>query len=402
MGGYRQGPENGDAVLQSLGPFDGVWGHPAAYGGQGGWVYVLESAGGGFLRALSYGVNGEGLPQLTSAATSPESFGYTSGSPLVTSNGTTAGTAIVWVVYASGPSGGAGQLRAYNAAPSGGSMQLLWSGKLGKASKFSTPTAYEGRVYVGTRNGTLVAFGSSAAAPVQASAVEVGEVPLGESRTVTLPVEVTRDLTLTGPITTSGVEYAPAPAPPGAPKTSPGRPARQRRAVENPAVRHRRPRTGGADRQPAGAGRGLPGRCDGAASCHVPSRSPRPRGREPRHPHQLRYAIGRRLRLRLGAGPAALRRAARLRDGQDRRGRQAAQLHILQFVERARAHHGRALSVTAIRDRGPAADRHRPGTAPGIHGLGVVRPRDSGQLCGSREDHDRPRLRDDPRYTPRP
>ena len=27
----------------------GVWGHPAVYGGQGGWVYVLESAGGGDL-----------------------------------------------------------------------------------------------------------------------------------------------------------------------------------------------------------------------------------------------------------------------------------------------------------------------------------------------------------------
>lgn len=210
MGGYRQGAKGGDAVLGELGPFDGVWGHPAAYGGQGGWVYVLESAGGGFLRAFSYGVGGEGLPQLTNAATSPESFGYTSGSPLVTSNGTSAGSAVVWVVYASGPSGSGGQLRAYNAAPSGGSLQLLWSGKIGKASKFSTPSAYEGRVYVGTRSGTLIAFGASAG-PVRASAVELGEVPVGETRTVTLPVGVTRNVTLTGPIQATGVEAAPAP-----------------------------------------------------------------------------------------------------------------------------------------------------------------------------------------------
>ena len=159
MGGYRQGPKGGDAVLQTLGPFDGVWGHPAAYPGQGGWVYMLESAGGGFLRALSYGLNGEGLPQLASAATSAESFGYSSGSPLVTSNGTAAGSAVVWVLYANGPSGGASQLRAYQAIPSGGTLPLLWSGKVGKASKFSVPTAYEGRVYVGTRNGQLIAFG---------------------------------------------------------------------------------------------------------------------------------------------------------------------------------------------------------------------------------------------------
>ncbi len=102
MGGYRQGPEEGDAVLQTLGPFVGVWGHPAAYGGQGGWVYMLESAGGGNLQALSYGLNGEGEPALSVAGTSSESFGYTSGSPLVTSNGTTTGSAVVWVVYKEG------------------------------------------------------------------------------------------------------------------------------------------------------------------------------------------------------------------------------------------------------------------------------------------------------------
>ncbi|MGO9488059.1 MAG: choice-of-anchor D domain-containing protein [Solirubrobacteraceae bacterium] len=213
MGGYRQGPKEGDAVLQTLGPFDGVWGHPAAYGGQGGWVYVLESAGGGYLRALSYGLNGEGVPQLSSVATSSESFGYTSGSPLVTSNGTAAGSAVVWVVYASGPGGGAAQLRAYNGAPSGGTLALLWSGKLGKASKFSVPTAYEGRVYVGTRNGDLIAFGSSADAPVQASAVTLGSVAVGAARTVTLPVAVTRSLSLIAPIAASGVESTAGPLP---------------------------------------------------------------------------------------------------------------------------------------------------------------------------------------------
>ena len=128
MGGYRQGPEEGDAVLQTLGPFTGVWGHPAAYGGQGGWVYILESAGGGNLQALSYGLNGNGEPALSVAATSAESFGYTSGSPLVTSDATDAGSAVVWVVYSSGPSGSDGELRAYEAAPVEGTLPLLWSG----------------------------------------------------------------------------------------------------------------------------------------------------------------------------------------------------------------------------------------------------------------------------------
>ena len=69
-----------------------------------------------------------------------------------------AGSAVVWVVYANGPTGAKAQLRAYNAIPSGGTLPLLWSGKLGKASKFATPTAYEGRVYVGT-NGRGIIYG---------------------------------------------------------------------------------------------------------------------------------------------------------------------------------------------------------------------------------------------------
>lgn len=204
MGGYRQGPEESDGVLQTLGPFDGVWGHPAAYGGQGGWVYVLESAGGGYLRALSYGLNGGGEPALASAGTSSESFGYTSGSPLVTSDGTATGSAVVWVVYTNGPNGGRGQLRAYDAVPTGGNLPLLWSGKIGTASKFSVPTAYEGRVYVGTRKGDLIAFGPSGDAPVQAAPVELGSVPVGASETKTLSVAATRALSFTGPVTVSG------------------------------------------------------------------------------------------------------------------------------------------------------------------------------------------------------
>jgi outer membrane protein assembly factor BamB len=207
MGGYRQGPGASDAVLQELGPFEGVWGHPAAYGGQGGWVYVLESAGGGYLRALSYGLNGEGKPALGVAGTSSESFGYTSGSPLVTSNGTTEGSAVVWVVYSRGTTeaeaelGHGGQLRAYAAMPTGGNLPLLWSAKIGVASKFATPTAYGGRVYVGTRNGRLIAYGASESAPVQAAPVNLGSVPVGQSATAMLEISAARKLSLTGPIT---------------------------------------------------------------------------------------------------------------------------------------------------------------------------------------------------------
>ncbi|HUH81423.1 MAG TPA: choice-of-anchor D domain-containing protein [Solirubrobacteraceae bacterium] len=205
MGGYLQGPEESDAVLQQLGPFDGVWGHPAAYGGQGGWVYVLESAGGGSLAAYGSTLGPHGEPQLVPEGQSTESFGYASGSPIVTSDGTTSGSAVVWVIYA-GENGKRGQLRAYGAIPEEGVLPLLWSGKIGTASKFAVPTASEGRVYVGTRSGSLEAFGASGNGPLQASPVEFGTVAVGHARTLRLSLAAARALRLTGPITTAGVE----------------------------------------------------------------------------------------------------------------------------------------------------------------------------------------------------
>ncbi|MGO9342059.1 MAG: choice-of-anchor D domain-containing protein [Acidimicrobiales bacterium] len=205
LGGREQGPGGTDDTLQTLGPYDGVWGHPAAYGGQGGWVYVLESSGGGYLRALSYGVNGSGVPQLTSAGTSTESFGYTSGSPIVTSNGTTAGSAVVWAVYSSGSKGKDAELQAYAAIPTGGTLPLLWSANIGIASKFATPTSYDGMVYVGTRAGKLDAFGTLSNAPYSVTPVNFGRVAVGRSKTETVTITAHRSLTVTSVSAASGV-----------------------------------------------------------------------------------------------------------------------------------------------------------------------------------------------------
>jgi hypothetical protein len=60
LGGRSQGPGGGDDVLGVTGPFNGVWGHPGVWGGDGGYVYTVESFG--YLRALKYGVTGAGLP----------------------------------------------------------------------------------------------------------------------------------------------------------------------------------------------------------------------------------------------------------------------------------------------------------------------------------------------------
>ncbi len=209
LGGFSQ---NSNAVLQTLGPFEGQWGHPAVYGGQGGWVYIMQSAGGP-LRAFSYGLSGQGLPRLTSAGTSAQSFGYTSGSPLVTSHGTTSGSAVVWVVDSDGSNGQDGTLMAYGAIPTHGVLPLLWSASIGTASKFAVPTASNGRVYVGTRDGHLLAFGAGANAPLQAAHVDFGSVPAGSSRKIIVEASTTRSLTVTGPASIRGYQGVTGPTP---------------------------------------------------------------------------------------------------------------------------------------------------------------------------------------------
>ncbi|MFE6751582.1 PQQ-binding-like beta-propeller repeat protein [Kitasatospora purpeofusca] len=161
LGGMGQGPNGTDGVVGTTGPFKGVWGHAGVWGGDGGYVYLVENYGS--LRALKYSVSSAGNPQLTSAATSAEGFGYASGSPVVTSNGTATGSALVWSVYSGTGAGGQnGELRVYDALPVNGSLKLRRSFALGTVTRFSVPATDGGKVFVGTKDGHLVAFGRSA------------------------------------------------------------------------------------------------------------------------------------------------------------------------------------------------------------------------------------------------
>ncbi|MER7004338.1 choice-of-anchor D domain-containing protein [Dactylosporangium sp. NPDC000555] len=196
LGGMGQGPGGSDGTLvPPAGPYNGVWGHPAVWGGDGGYVYQVENQG--FLRAFKYGVNGAGLPVLTSAATSSSTFGYTSGSPVVTSSGTTSGSAIVWVVYSDGARGANGQLRAYDALPVGGQLKLRYSAPIGTATKFVVPATDGGRVYVGNRDGRIFGFGRPTTAALNASPTDFGNVAVGSTANSTVTVTATRAVRIT-------------------------------------------------------------------------------------------------------------------------------------------------------------------------------------------------------------
>ena len=176
LGGYEQGPDGSDHVLARLGPVQGVWGSPAVWGGDGGYLYVVTNGGSadgapgatdGKLLAWKFGVDGSGNPTFALVGSSTDAFGYSSSSPVVTSSGTTSGTNILWVNWADGPGSTTAQLRAYNPIPdANGNLDLLWSAPSGASVKLSEPGVGGNRVYVGGFDGVIRGFGSPVAEPL--------------------------------------------------------------------------------------------------------------------------------------------------------------------------------------------------------------------------------------------
>lgn len=217
LGGDAQGAGGTNNVLSTLGPYQGQWGHPAFWGGDGGYVYLVGN--GGPLRAFKYGVSGSGLPALTSIGTSAATFNYTSGSPVVTSNGSASGSAVVWVVSSSGPTGANALLCAYAAEPdSNGNLALLWSGPIGTAVKFATPATSGGRVYVGIRSitgtagatdGEVLGYGRPTTSALTGSPVSFGDVPVSTAGSGTLTVTASKDLNITAVSTNSPFAVTP-------------------------------------------------------------------------------------------------------------------------------------------------------------------------------------------------
>jgi putative cell wall binding repeat protein/HYDIN/CFA65/VesB family protein len=204
LGGMQQGapatpggPPT-DAVVQTIGPLDGVWGHPAVWGGDGGYVYVVGNPGsGGLLRAFKIGADASGNPTLTLAGTSSQPFPFGSGSPVITSDGTASGSATLWVVYSNGSAGTGAQLMAFNAIPDANGWKPIATLPIGTASKFAVADTDANRVYVGTREGNIMAFGRPASSILNGSSTDFGTVPVGQAGGATAQVTLTATKNLT-------------------------------------------------------------------------------------------------------------------------------------------------------------------------------------------------------------
>jgi Abnormal spindle-like microcephaly-assoc'd, ASPM-SPD-2-Hydin/PQQ-like domain len=221
LGGIGEGPDGSDDVVQRIGPYGGVWSRPGVWPGEGGWVYIPTASAGnsaagssGNLRVYSYGLSGSGTPSLSLQGTSSDAFGFSSGAPIVTSEGTTPGSALVWVIWAPNGNGEGAQLRAYDPIPVDGQPVLRWSAPIGTSAKFATPGVGAGRLYVGTRDGHVLAFGSPVTPVLSAPATVFGATTDGASAHQTVTITANEPLTVTS-LSSSSPEFTvgePSPA----------------------------------------------------------------------------------------------------------------------------------------------------------------------------------------------
>jgi iron transport multicopper oxidase len=169
------------SVVQKTENLGGVWSRPAVWPGEGGWVYIPTASPGmtdggsaGFLRVYRYGLSKTGKPQLSLAGTSEDEFGFSSGAAAITSNGTTPGSAVVWVEWAKNGSGEGAQLRAYAPLPVNEAPVELWHESIGTSAKFAVPGVGGDRLFVGT-SGHVLGFGLAlSGAPTDFPPTQVG------------------------------------------------------------------------------------------------------------------------------------------------------------------------------------------------------------------------------------
>ena len=207
LGGYQNGAGGADDVLTTVNLSGATWGHPAVWPGDGGWIFVTTNGGTGGLgyrvQVLKYGVNGTkptvSLVGTAQTAGATDNFGSYSGSPIVTSNGTNAGSALVWVV------GNTAQLRVYKLANP--NLTRVFADSTGSTSKFQTVGVGAGRVYIGTGDGHVLGYGAGTAS-VTGAALDFGTVTVNQQKVLTATIKANQNLTIpAGGLTSSTGVY---------------------------------------------------------------------------------------------------------------------------------------------------------------------------------------------------
>ena len=193
----------------------GLWGHPGVFaskmtlnrsnaGRSDDYLYYVGEND--YMRAFKVGVGGSDAPTLNDQFNTSFRFGYGSGSPVVTSNGTDPNSAIIWVVDSPDAHGDGknSSLIALDATPQhkaggGTKMREIWGASIGTSSKFTMAATGNGMVYVGTRDGHVYGFGiTSGGALTSGGTVTYADTTVHTASTASATLTATRTVTVTG------------------------------------------------------------------------------------------------------------------------------------------------------------------------------------------------------------
>ncbi|KAI9756906.1 MAG: hypothetical protein M4579_003660 [Chaenotheca gracillima] len=176
MGGYQNGPNKLDAVIQVYQNENSVYAGAGVYPLEGGYIYI---------NVIQYKTHvfkfscTNGSPLFTKVADSPEVNAYILGvgHGTVTSLNGQPGTGLVWTSDVEGAN-----LRIYDAVPVDGVLNLINEFNVLGTTKFTRPVFGDGIVYIGTTLGFFYAFGAPVNLPFNCSSpYEFGTLDLQDT-----------------------------------------------------------------------------------------------------------------------------------------------------------------------------------------------------------------------------
>ena len=244
LGGREQGAGKTDNDLFVTKSYGGAWGHPAVFGdtpltqANAGTSptdndFLVSVGKNDVLRVFRFGDAAADKPVISDVGASSLTNPYTSGSPVITSNGDDPSSAVVWEVHSGGETGANSELDAYafgRLASTGGTpspctsksqciIAPIWHMAIpGAATKFAIPATSNGRVYIGTRGtgttGQVIGYGvaPAAAAPVQAATTTIPQTPVSSTTTKDVSITAKNPATITQVTASTGASNSLAPA----------------------------------------------------------------------------------------------------------------------------------------------------------------------------------------------
>jgi Abnormal spindle-like microcephaly-assoc'd, ASPM-SPD-2-Hydin/PQQ-like domain len=207
------------AALDTKGPYASQFSHPVFFAdtptltssnASSANDYMIYVGKNDYMREFKAGADSSGKPTLKDVNNSTFTLGYTSGAPVITSNGTDPSSGLIWEEHHNDSSGSSGFLGAWallGVPRSGGGTKLseIFAAPIGTGSKFSEIATGNGMVYVGTRDGNVYGFGiTGAAALTRSGTAQFKDTAVGSSATSHASVTATRTVTVTGATVSAG------------------------------------------------------------------------------------------------------------------------------------------------------------------------------------------------------